>query len=139
MLVHFVYKFTQKNVDLKSENIVVFLRWDLVLSNSGATDHKIEMGTCCWATKPPPHRYQKHTILKSTKTTSKLHFVNIFGLTQFLQIKALIMSSSYSNSSPSNSPIILDSEASTIVISIQIQMMTQLLLQYLGLPVKSVI
>ena len=49
--------------------------------------------------------------------TSKLHFVNIFGLTQFLQIKALIMPSSYSNSSSSNSPIILDSEASTIVIS----------------------
>ena len=49
--------------------------------------------------------------------TSKLHSVNIFGLTQFLQIKASIMPSLYSNSSPSNSPIILDSEASTIVIS----------------------
>ena len=74
------------------------------------------MGTQCWATKPCC-RYQKHIILKSAKMTSKLHFVNIFGLTQFLQIKALIMPSSYSNSSLSNSPIILDSEASTIVIS----------------------
>ena len=62
-------------------------------------------------------RYQKHIILKSAKTTLELHFVNIFGLTKFLQIKVLIMPSLYSNSSPSNSPIILDSEASTIVIS----------------------
>ena len=70
------------------------------------------MGTQCWATKSHC-RYQKHTILKSAKITSKLHFVNIFGLTQFSQIKALIIT----NSSQSNSPIILDSEASTIVIS----------------------
>ena len=101
---------------LKSQNIIVFLRWGLVLSKYGATKHKIWMGTQCWATKPCC-RYQKHIILKSAKTTSKLHFCQHFWFDTFLQMKPSIMPSSYSSSSPLNSLIILDSGTSTIVIS----------------------
>ena len=52
-----------------------------------------------------------------SRKTLKLLCVNIFLFHTILQIKGSIMPSSFSSSSPPNSPIILDSEASTIVLS----------------------
>ena len=52
-----------------------------------------------------------------SRKTLKLLCVNTFLFHTILQIKGSIMPSSFSSSSPPNSPIILDSEASTIVLS----------------------
>ena len=60
---------------------------------------------------PKPH------VLEMSRKTLKLLCVNIFLFHTILQIKGSIMPSSFSSSSPPNSPIILDSEASTIVLS----------------------
>ena len=60
---------------------------------------------------PKPH------VLEMSRKTLKLLCVNIFLFHTILQIKGSIMPSLFSSSSPPNSPIILDSEASTIVLS----------------------
>ena len=103
----------QKNCRVKNVKILLCSqRGALFCPTVGPITMRSRWGPSVGQQGPPkPH------ILEMSRKTLKLLCVNIFLFHTILQIKGSIMPSSFSSSSPPNSPIILDSEASTIVLS----------------------